>query len=165
MGHSIIALVIAEPFSQAAAARFDLRPITLDSTRTLFFINLAYELFWAHELAVPGALSVPFDVPTYFPTGRVLRVIAEALLRHAAPRFGVLMTDYFGGVGSQYACLFVGDRCEGFAGPCPINQLLRALGVIARAGLDEFDTVGLGRHRTNPTYLERYAELCDARGL
>ena len=33
------------------------------------------------------------------------------------------------------------------------------------AGEDEFATVGLGRHRRSPEYLDRYVDLCDELGV
>lgn len=57
-------------------------------------------------------------------------------------------TDYFGGVGSQAATVFSDGS---FAIPeettFPINAALRALGVRAAPGVDEFDTLGLSRFR------------------
>jgi hypothetical protein len=44
------------------------------------------------------------------------------------------------------------------------NHALRVLGVRAVAGADEFDTVGLGRHRRTPACLDRYEDLCDDLG-
>lgn len=74
--------------------------------------------------------------------------------------------EYFGGTGAQSAAVFeAGSMVLGplrsettwdgsvFAAPPAheraINVALRRLGVAASAGLDEFDTVGLGRHRSN----------------
>ena len=58
--------------------------------------------------------------------------------------------DYFGGTGTQCAVAWK----DGIEVLPPIkvkdaiNQALRLLGVRAASGKDEFDTVGLGRHRT-----------------
>ncbi len=58
--------------------------------------------------------------------------------------------EYFGGVGDQCAVAWQ-DGIE-VSPPTKakdsINQALRLLGVRALSGQDEFDTVGLGRHRT-----------------
>ena len=37
-------------------------------------------------------------------------------------------------------------------GSNPINQALKMMGVKAKPGMDEFDTVGLGRYRTNEDF-------------
>jgi hypothetical protein len=66
--------------------------------------------------------------------------------------------DYFGGVGHQAAAVW--DAGELVWGPCvlgvnhpvapegtPVSCALKRLGAVAAQGLDEFDTVGLSRHR------------------
>lgn len=66
--------------------------------------------------------------------------------------------DYFGGVGSQRAAVWSGGELvfgplnvavgEAFSAEgSPVSQALRCLGVVADDGADEFDAVGLGRHR------------------
>jgi len=67
-------------------------------------------------------------------------------------------TDYFGGFGEQSAKLFRGKEIifEGdsqFGGiGYPINHALRMMGVKAKEGMDEFDTIGLGNYRTNEDF-------------
>lgn len=62
--------------------------------------------------------------------------------------------EYFGGAGAQAAAVFDSGRL--ILGPLSdkdttsksaISRALHALGVRAAAELDEFDTIGLGRHR------------------
>ncbi|GAB2576672.1 hypothetical protein Aab01nite_12730 [Paractinoplanes abujensis] len=72
--------------------------------------------------------------------------------------------DYFGGMGLQYATVW--HRGDVVLGPLfkdeddplpaegsPISQALRRLGATAQGHDDEFDAVGLGRHRS----VERWA--------
>jgi hypothetical protein len=72
--------------------------------------------------------------------------------------------DFFGGVGSQRAALWVGG--ELVLGPLsvddnqpfedagsPISQVLRHLGVAQANYRDEFEAVGLGRHRDTADWL------------
>jgi hypothetical protein len=88
--------------------------------------------------------------------------LSEALERalSSLSRDGALAyveTDYFGGTGSQAAAVFhqgkvalklaLPDSRELARREDPINAALRMLGVEAAEGLDEFDTVGLGRFR------------------
>lgn len=68
-------------------------------------------------------------------------------------------TDYFGGSGSQSAKLFVNGKKiydksdEQDWSARPINQVLKQLGVqIDKNYHDEFDTVGLGKYRTNEDF-------------
>ncbi len=67
-----------------------------------------------------------------------------------------MTTFYFGGQGGQdalvwdKASLVFSPASEGYKQGWPngpVSQALRTIGVIAAPGLDEFDTVGLGKHR------------------
>jgi hypothetical protein len=67
-------------------------------------------------------------------------------------------TEYFGGLGMQGAAVFQdGEPTFGpkWAEIGPINQALQLLGVrVERPARDEFETVGLGRHRNTEGWLE-----------
>lgn len=61
-------------------------------------------------------------------------------------------TQYFGGDGGQGAVLLVDGQITwgpALDGVGPINNVLSLLGIAARGDRDEFDIVGLGRHRMN----------------
>ncbi len=79
-----------------------------------------------------------------------------------ASRQGMLMyfeTDYFGGLGCQGAAVF--QHGELIFGPQSaktgaINQGLKLLGIrIKPPAQDEFETIGLGRHRDTERWIER----------
>lgn len=57
--------------------------------------------------------------------------------------------EFFGGIGGQsVVCWANGSRVLGpLHSPTAINEALRLLGVRADGALDEFEAVGLGRHR------------------
>lgn len=59
-----------------------------------------------------------------------------------------LETEYFGKVGQQLATVFVGGVRTIEA--CSVDEALRAIGVVARAEQDEWDTVGLANYRHMP---------------
>jgi hypothetical protein len=72
--------------------------------------------------------------------------------------------EYFGGVGTQSAQVWDGRKvvlgpvrlAEGQSDPAggsPISQALRRLGVAKGDHFDEFDAVGLGRHRDTDDWL------------
>ncbi len=68
-----------------------------------------------------------------------------------------LETDYFGGVGTQAARSFVrGSPIDATlsVGDGSINRALRTIGVIAPAGIDEFDFIGLSLHRFTSDWKE-----------
>lgn len=83
-------------------------------------------------------------------------------------------TEYFGGLGVQISESW--DNGKKIDGPlisydgienkmeyedvtivdCSINQTLKNIGIHCQEGKDEFDTVGLGRYRSNRKILEEY---------
>jgi hypothetical protein len=74
-----------------------------------------------------------------------------------------ISTCYFGGQGNQNALvwdkgnLLFSPTTQGYDQVWPntqISQALRAIGVLAEEGMDEFDTVGLGKHRHTHKWAE-----------
>lgn len=69
-----------------------------------------------------------------------------------------ISTDYFGGMGNQSAKVFVNnekvfDEDDEFDYKIrPINSALKLLGVERKDGMDEFDTIGLGKYRHNDDF-------------
>lgn len=66
-----------------------------------------------------------------------------------------ISTDYFGGAGHQEAKLFINNKKEYDQSSefdwstRPINDVLKLMGVNKKDGMDEFDTIGLSRYRSN----------------
>lgn len=78
--------------------------------------------------------------------GGVLPAILTEISRHGPVAY--VETAYHGGIGDQAATAYDGGvRVLEFG---TVNQALRAIGVRARWGLDEWDTAGLGKHRGMP---------------
>lgn len=69
-----------------------------------------------------------------------------------------ITTDYFGGPGNQSAKVFLNNKKileeddEFDHKVNPINSALKLLGVEKKNGMDEFDTIGLGRYRHNSDF-------------
>lgn len=66
-----------------------------------------------------------------------------------------ISTDYFGGAGHQEAKLFINNKKE-YDGSSefdwsanPINDVLKMIGVCRKNSMDEFDTIGLSKYRSN----------------
>ena len=68
--------------------------------------------------------------------------------------------EYFGGTGNQSAVVWNhGLRVLGpIHAPDAINQALRLLGINAGSARDEFDAIGLGRHRDTVSWLSEYQD-------
>lgn len=91
------------------------------------------------------------DMSKYFPDGF---------------KFIKVDTDYFGGFGEQSAVMFevsttgtykkTGYRkVKSFKSKhYPINEALVELGVVKNSGMDEFDTIDLGKYRSNEDFLK-----------
>jgi hypothetical protein len=62
---------------------------------------------------------------------------------------GYVVAEYFGGDGGQFSIVWSGGEIvlEPLRQSDAINQALRLLGIVSVDGMDEFDTIGLGRHR------------------
>lgn len=69
-----------------------------------------------------------------------------------------ISTDYFGGMGSQSAKLFIDNKIEYEEDDeydyslRPINTVLKKMGIVRKDGMDEFDMIGLGNYRTNEDF-------------
>ena len=66
-----------------------------------------------------------------------------------------ITTDYFGGAGTQTAIVYInnkkikGNEYKSVDRDLSINTALKTIGVKAKSGMDEFDTIGLGKYRSN----------------
>ncbi|MCW3841899.1 hypothetical protein ONA70_17510 [Micromonospora yasonensis] len=125
----------------------------------------------AHDLALVPMTDELFDAVTDGTTERVLGFWKlpggfdrELAFWSSAGPVGYVEADFFGGVGSQRAALWVagelalGPLYLGESEPfppqgSPICQLLARLGVEHDGYRDEFETVGLGRHRETADWL------------
>lgn len=70
--------------------------------------------------------------------------------------FAWVETDYFGGAGDQSARAWVGRVAIPIPGGATINGALCLIGIKKKDDLDEFDTIGLNRYRSNDDITEDY---------
>jgi hypothetical protein len=80
---------------------------------------------------------------------RVIELVGKSMIAYAE-------AEYFGGIGGESALLWKdGIRLNLIPfGKGAINSILKTMGISAEEGLDEFDTVGLGKHRDTVDWLE-----------
>jgi hypothetical protein len=107
---------------------------------------------------LPGRSGRPVVPSSFGEAMGSLTADAEDAAGRAAAHGPVVYAEaeYFGGVGDQHAVVWQGERAEVFESEMPgaINTALQALGVRRTSSpwtgeeQDEFDSVGLGRHRT-----------------
>ncbi|WP_327003702.1 hypothetical protein OHA72_53010 [Dactylosporangium sp. NBC_01737] len=163
MGHNIVGLLLPGPCDRRAVTDWDVTEAPLGGGLSLAHLTHYYTAYWQARRGETGLLDLPAGLPPVFPRERVVLRLAAALTGTAEPTFALVMTDYFGGAGDQWACVFTAGQRTG--GVRTVNDALRALGVQATGGTDEFDTVGLGRHRHTPDRLDRYEDLCAELGI
>jgi hypothetical protein len=151
MSHSIRGFVARPETVQALCARFPVAKVApLDAGVGL--VPGTPALIEAMDSAdvlgerMAGAIDFLFDHPV------MLRVLAD--LSRSGP-IAFVETDYFGGRGAQAATACVDGKVvaskEGDGRP--INEALRAIGVVRSSDEDEFDTVCLGKYRS----MDRFA--------
>jgi hypothetical protein len=144
MSHSISAAIVRGETDGEVVRELDVKLVPFTPELKLVALEAGYCDHWAAKLDLPGLVAEEPLLNTRF---------VHYLLDKASPgsRFALIETEYCGGLGEQAAavyeggeCLMAPERAEGG----PINRALRLLGVQARPGRDEFDTVELVRFRS-----------------
>ena len=153
MGHCVTGLIAKSTVLEAFSREHSLhQPVALLSE---FAILPLRDVDLDSFLVAP----VSFDIEGF----RYLSDQFLDVLRRASHQ-GMLMyfeTDYFGGLGCQGAAVF--QHGQLIFGPLSaktgaINQGLKLLGIsIQQPARDEFETIGLGRHRDTESWIERSA--------
>jgi hypothetical protein len=161
MPHAISAVILKGNFDSEVAKSYDLLGIKLDLELTMFPITHYYTACWRKILDVPGALpgKQPFNL-LIFPCELVVAHLMMKITNQAEPTFAVIETDYFGGVGEQWALVYRGT-CLFDENITQISPALKFLGVNHQNGMDEFDTVGLSKYRSMPEYLDKYIDMAE----
>lgn len=164
MGHSITAIILKGDFDKEKAKGYDLSATLLDFGLSLFHIDHYYSACWQNKLRTFGQLDISNIDCIVFPSEIAISEIIKNISNSENPEYAIILTDYFGGVGNQYANVYI-DSSNADRNITTINQALRHLGVVAKNGQDEFDTIGLDKIRSQPDYLEKYVELADEYGV
>ena len=94
----------------------------------------------------------------------MLKADMKRISKNNEVEFAVILTDYFGGTGEQFANVFKGDKNVNLE-IRNISNALKYLGVEKGNHHDEFDAVGLVNYRSNPNYLDKYREIADELGV
>ncbi len=138
MGHKISALVTELPIDFHAAKLLDL-PVMIEGRHVIIALNYNHSDFWAkrHGLESCSLSKIIHDNPVTFDFARRLGI----------SRFALIQTDYFGGIGEQYATVYDQGQRVLEATEGSVNSALKAIGVTEANGLDAFDTIGLQQYR------------------
>ncbi len=149
MGHSIRGFVGRPGTLEAIRARFPVaKLVPIDAGFAL--VPGTRPLLAAIDGADPGGERLADAIDFLFDHPVMQRALAE--LSRGGP-IAFVETEYFEGRGAQAATAFVNGEAvaasEGKEGEgWPINEALRAIGVVRASDEDEFDTVCLGKFRS-----------------
>lgn len=161
MGHCISAAILKDDFDTEIAKDYDLWGIALGFDLTMFPLSHYYTDYWGKLLNISGVLSGERPRNLIFPNEAIVAHLMMKITDRLEPVFAIIETDYFGGFVSQWALVYRGvlladDQIKQIS-----SALKKFLGVRCRAGMDEFDTVGLANYRSLPEYLEKYMDLAE----
>ncbi|WP_370963784.1 hypothetical protein [Amycolatopsis sp. cg9] len=155
MGYQLQATVATEPVLRKLAGMVEDACI-VPLAQHLWLLPMTGALFDAVAVAGAAELEGFWKAPAGF--GHALTACS------AEGPIAYVEADYFGGSGTQSAQVWDGGRvslgplhlAEGKPIPAegsPISRALRRLGVVRGEHFDEFDAVGLGRHRETDGWL------------
>jgi hypothetical protein len=163
VGHNISGVIVKGGVLEAALADYDTSAVELLGDLTLVWMDIHYTEYWRHRLGIPERLPLPTSITDQAadPDDAVIAELIRCVAVTPEAPFAVVWTDYFGGVGDQRAAVY--RRTGVIETDGTINGALRALGVSAGPGVDEFDTVGLSKFRHIPDdLLDRWEAYDDA---
>ncbi|MCS3799530.1 hypothetical protein [Niastella sp. OAS944] len=169
MPHNITALILKGEYGKDIAIKYDLVGKDLGFNLTLFHVSHNYASYWQFIFGLKGFLEsakpASWTIPTELALAELMKKIsATPYIATPYIEFAIISTDYFGGIGSQFASVYKNDTWVSKK-ITTINEALAYLGVTSKAGLDEFDTVGLVNIRSQPDMLDKYSDLCEKHDL
>lgn len=155
MGHHISAIICKPSADIERILGFDLQIIPTGDF-VIIPMDASHSDDWSERLELgfsDGRSKVILDGPF---AHLVATIAAEG-------DYALIETDYVAGTGNQVAAVYrKGQHLPLIASERvavgAINEALRAIGVHARNGVDEFDTLGLGRYRDFEDCFARYYE-------
>ena len=151
MSHIIEAIVLKGKYDKEEAIKYDLLGVELDFDLTLFFIDSDFTAYWQQKLNTTGFL----ETNCQHQNKMVIYELMKRISKSEQIEYATIITAYVGGMGDQFANVYKNDKN---VDPSinTISDVLKFLGVEKGSHFDEFDAVGLGRFRSNPSYLNKY---------
>ncbi len=146
MGHNITAIITQNPIAEQEAREYKL-PFVYEKGFCIIFLEALHTDYWTSKIAETRQINLKDESEHELPIlldGKFTYFIAQEL---GIKTFALIETDYFGGAGTQWACVYEDGKqimpyTEG-----GINQALQKIAVSAKEGLDEFDTLNLSKYR------------------
>ena len=142
MGHHICAIIGKKPVNEEAIRKYQLAA-AFEGDYVILILDHESVWYWSEKLGLSSD-SESEDID-----------FACELIFHFAKeigfqQYGIIQTDYFGGVGSQCASLYDNGRL--LIGEKMIDDILRELGVVRTKDKDEFDILNLSEYRSGDYY-------------
>ena len=147
MAHHIDAIVAKLPINRDKAKEFDL-PVFVEGDFAVIALNHYHSDHWAEALKIDSKAfsDMIHDTAVTLEFARLIGI----------EKFALVSTEYFGGVGEQFATVYDQNKRIFDVTEDGINQALNLIGVQKAKGLDEFDSIGLGKHRDFYSHFEKY---------
>ena len=158
MPHAITSIVLKGDYNKKIATDYELIGVDLGIDLTLFFIDGHYTAYWQEKLKIKGNLETNCPEVTWFPNGKIIYHFMKIISKRDVVKYAIIMTDYFGGIGKQFANIFENEKNINLQ-LNTISKVLKEMGVEKGNHHDEFDAVGLGGYRVNPDYLDKYGKM------
>lgn len=161
MGHHITALVARGSADYSIAEKFGTAVIELEQGFVLIPLDAWQSDYWAEKLELGYGTHRPIILDNPF-----AHMLASNVLESNV--FAIINTDYNGGWGSQAAVVYSAgeeimqsertsvQRVVRRKKNNPINKALRLLGAKRRPRDDEFDTLGIHKHRNFDDLFEAF---------
>jgi hypothetical protein len=150
MGHCISALIGKVPIDKNKAAQYDL-PFFEKNGFVIVALDPSHADFWDEKLG--------------YGYEKVSEILMDTKCTHFLAKeiglteFAIIHTEYFGGVGEQFAASYQSETQTLAPSEDGINKALKRIGVKRNLLKDEFDTIGLGEYRNWDGLFEKYEDL------
>ena len=142
MGHHICAIIGKKPVNEEAIRKYQLAA-AFESDYVIVILDQESVWYWSEKLGLSSDSEIE-DIDF------ACEIIFHFAKEIGFQQYGIIQTDYFGGVGSQCASLY--DNGQLLIGEKMIDDILRELGVVRTKDKDEFDILNLGEYRSGDHY-------------
>lgn len=142
MGHAICALIGKKPINEDNAGKYQLA-IAYEDNFAIVILERESIYYWGDKLN----LSFESESSTIDWACELVFYFAKEL---GFEKYGIIQTDYFGGIGEQCASLYENGKIV--VQEKSINEILCQIGVIKNSYKDEFDILNLGEYRSTEHY-------------
>lgn len=147
LSHHIEAITTKGSIKEELTKPFDI-PVFLQDGFSIVALYPAHIDYWCKKL------DIKYDSKSViFSDCSVTHYFAKKLGLH---EYAIIMTEYFGGIGEQYASVYRENQLIMPETEGGINKALKLIGVVKKNGKDEFDTIQLNKYRSFDSYFENY---------